>query len=99
MGLLAALVSNPIVSCIGFGLSGIGISVLFPAIYDSAAQHPTRPGAALGAMSAGMRLGAVFTPFAVGSLADLGGNVGIAMVAVVLPALFAVWWSSREQAA
>ncbi|MEM6985766.1 MAG: MFS transporter [Pseudomonadota bacterium] len=96
--LLAALVPNPIVSCVGFGLSGIGISVLFPAIYDSAAQHPVRPGAALGAMSAGMRLGAVFTPFAVGSLADLGGNVGVAMVAVVLPALVAVWWSSREQA-
>ncbi|MEM9604884.1 MAG: MFS transporter [Pseudomonadota bacterium] len=93
--LLAALVPDPVWSCLGFGLSGIGVSVLFPAIYDAAARRPGQPGAALGAMTAGTRLGAVVTPFAVGSLAEAGGHVGVAMVAAVAPALAAVWWCSR----
>lgn len=94
--LLAALVPDAIVSCVGFGLSGVGVSVLFPAIYDAAARRPGRPGAALGAMTAGTRLGAVATPLLVGAIAEASGNVGAAMVAVVVPALAVVWWGSRQ---
>ena len=93
--LLQSLVASPLVSCLGFALSGIGVSVLFPAIYDAAARRPGTPGAALGAMTAGTRASALATPFLVGSLADWNSDVGLTMVITILPALLVVWLCSR----
>lgn len=70
----------------GFGLAGLGASVLFPRLYDAAAQSSDRPGAALGSLTAGIRVGAFVVPVSVGALAGLGPwTVGAAMVVVALP--------------
>ena len=69
-------------------MSGIGISVLIPALYDAAAQDPKHPGITLGAMTAGSRVGALIAPIGVGLLADLSVfTVGAAMIIFALPCL------------
>jgi hypothetical protein len=84
---IATLVPVAAVSIAGFGIAGLGAAVLFPRLYDDAAQAPGRPGALLGAMSAGMRISSFAVPVAVGSLAGTSAlTVGGAMATVALPA-------------
>ncbi len=95
---LAALVSvtglavgglspHPAPSIVGFALAGLGASVLFPRLYDDAAQAPGRPGATLAALTAGIRIGAFLVPVTVGILADTASlSVGAAMTIVAVPA-------------
>lgn len=75
------------ISLIGFFVAGLGAAVLFPRLYDDAAQAPGRPAALLGAMTAGIRVGAFLIPLSVGSLAATASlDVGAAMVIVTVPA-------------
>lgn len=91
-GLLVASVAPwPAVVLVAFFVAGIGNAVVFPALYDQAASAPGRPGAVLGAMTAGIRIGLLALPVAVGSLADLDGvTVGGAMAAITVPAAVAL---------
>lgn len=82
---IATLAPEPSIVLGGFGLSGLGGAVVFPALYDAAARSPGRPGRALGVMTAGMWASGLLTPAAVGGLADVGGlSVGAAMLLVAL---------------
>lgn len=84
---IATLVPNVTTSIAGFFLTGLGAAVIFPGLYDIAARSPGRLGAMLGAMSAGIRVGLVVFPAAVGFLASSDHlTVGAAMAIVTLPA-------------
>src|SRR5690606_37098713 len=50
---VATLVPNQYVDLAGFFVSGLGASTLLPTLYDRAARVPGRPGAGLGALTAG----------------------------------------------
>lgn len=72
---------------VGFVLAGLGAAVLFPRLYDDAAQSPGRPAAMLGAMTAGIRIGVFAIPFTVGTLAATSTlDVGAAMTVLAVPA-------------
>jgi len=73
---------------IGLTVAGTGIAVLFPALYDAAAQDPHRPSAALGAMTAGSRSILLIVPVSIGFLADSSiFSVGMAMAVFAIPSL------------
>jgi len=91
---LAVVVTSPsvAVSIGGFAVTGLGVSVLFPALYLRAADTDGVPaGLGLGVMSTGARLGFLVSPAAVGGLAAstslrwaLGVAVGTAALAAVV---------------
>jgi MFS family permease len=94
---LATVVLSPgiTIAIAGFGIIGLGVSVLFPALYLSAADREgISAGLGLGVMSTGARLGFLVSPPLVGSIAGatslrvaLGAVVGTAAVgALVLDA-------------
>ncbi len=84
---LATLIPSPYVAVAGFALAGLGASVIFPGLYDLAAQAPGRPGAVLGAMTAGIRVGLLGLPVAIGALASTDGfTVGTALAVSTIPA-------------
>ncbi len=84
---LATLVPVVAVSLLGYVVAGLGVSVLFPHLYDRAAQAPGRPGAGLGAMTGGSKIGTLLAPLLVGLLADTSlFGVGAAVAIVTLPA-------------
>lgn len=77
-------------------MAGIGISVLFPSLYDAAAQDP-RSGAALGAMTAGSRSIVLVAPLTIGWLADMPAlSVGSAMAIMALPCLVIIGYLYRR---
>ena len=90
---LAGVVLSPglAVAVAGFAVIGLGVSVLFPALYLSAADRDGIPaGLGLGVMSTGARFGFLVSPPLVGALAGatslriaLGAVVGTAAVAVL----------------
>jgi MFS family permease len=77
---------------VGLGVWGLGLSVVFPQLYASAARLPgTSAGAGLGSMLLGQRLGGMLTAVSVGAIAqwqDL--RVAFAVVAVVAFSILAV---------
>lgn len=97
VGLLVVVTSPAAaVGIAGFAVMGLGVSVLFPALYLQAADTEGVPaGLGLGVMSTGARLGFLLSPPIVGGVAAssslrwaLAGVVGIAAVAaLVLEAL------------
>jgi fucose permease len=91
-GVLALLISSVPVSLVGFLVSGLGTSVMFPQLYDRAARAPGPPGSGFAFMLVGQRGAGVVTPIVVGSLADTEFfGVGQAMAIVVLPAIAIVF--------
>ena len=91
-GVLALLISSVPVSLVGFLVSGLGTSVLFPQLYDRAARAPGPPGSGFAFMLVGQRGAGVATPILVGALADTEMfGVGQAMAIVVLPAIAIVY--------
>ncbi len=90
---LGVVVTSPatVVAVIGFALAGLGISVLFPALYLQAATTPGVPsGLGVGVMSSGARVGFLVSPVVVGWLSELtslrvglGAIVGSAIVAAL----------------
>lgn len=95
--IIACLINYVPLVYIGLIIAGIGISVLFPALYDAAAQDPKNPGAALGAMTAGSRGAMLIAPVSIGLLADTEMlSVGMAMAIIAIPCLlFLAYISSR----
>lgn len=83
---LATLVRIEAVPVVGFFLVGLGVATFMPKLYDDAARQPGRRGAALGAMTGGMRVAYLLTPIAVGGLAGTSLSVGAAIAIVTLPA-------------
>lgn len=87
---LATLLSSNWSVFIGLFVAGSGVSVMFPQLYDRAAHSPN-PGAALGALTAGIRVSLLAVPALVGALADTDSfTVGEAIAFVVIPASLAV---------
>lgn len=88
---LATLIPNTLATLVGFVLAGVGTSVLFPFLYDQAAKAPGKPGAGLGVLTAGSRLGLLGAPVLVGTLANTDSlSVGQAMAIVILPMAIAI---------
>ena len=84
-------------SLVGFVLTGLGVSVLFPFIYDIGAKAAEGGGRALGAMTAGSRVAAFVMPAVVGGLAGTAAlGVGAAIAIVTLPAAVAIIVLSRR---
>ncbi len=82
--LLATLVPATSAAFAGLLLAGIGVSVMFPQLYDAAARSP-RPGKALGGLTAGTRIALLIAPLMVGIMADtealdVGASIAIATV-------------------
>jgi hypothetical protein len=60
---------------------------MLPRLYDLAAKHSDRPGAGLAALTAGIRVAAVASPFIVGGLANSRLSVGHAIAAISIPSI------------
>ena len=83
----ASLVSDRYLNLAGYTIAGLGIATLLPMLYDTAAQHPGKAGAGLGALTAGLRTGSLTIPLAVGTLAATSLSVGSAIAIVALPSI------------
>lgn len=93
-GLLVVVASPSVWAAIGgFAVVGVGVSVLFPALYLEAATTPGVPsGLGLGVMTSGARVGFLASPVVVGALSEatslrvgLGAVLGVAIgLALVL---------------
>ncbi|MEM8923431.1 MAG: MFS transporter [Actinomycetota bacterium] len=81
---------------VGFAVAGVGLATLMPTLYDAAAQHPGRPGAGLGALTGGLRVGVFVIPFAVGALAGTDLGVGQAVAIITLPCAVAYLVAARR---
>lgn len=81
---VAVVAASPsaVVAIVGFAVVGLGISVLFPAIYLQAASTPGVPaGLGVGVMSTGARLGFLVSPPFVGTVSDIASlRTGLALV-------------------
>ncbi len=81
---LAVVVASPdeFVAIGGFAIAGLGISVLFPALYLQAATTPrVPPGLGVGVMSSGARVGFLVSPVVVGALSEAATlRVGLGVV-------------------
>ncbi|MGI9605602.1 MAG: MFS transporter [Acidimicrobiales bacterium] len=87
---LATFVGSVAVALLGLFVAGVGISVMFPQLYDLAARSE-RPGSSMGALTAGSRIALVFAPLVVGVVADSDTfTVGAAIALVTVPAALLV---------
>ena len=86
------------VALVGLAIWGLGLSVVFPQLYATAARLPgTTAGAGLGSMLLGQRLGAMLTAVVTGVLAEWRGlRFAFAVVAVTA---FAVLSTTLRRAA
>ena len=85
---LATLVPAVGASFVGFVLGGLGVSVLFPGLYDAAAKTPRGRGFA--SMLVGQRSATIVVPLAIGGLADTAAlGIGDAMAIMLIPAAIA----------
>ncbi|MEM9651217.1 MAG: MFS transporter [Actinomycetota bacterium] len=73
------------ITAAGFLLAALGVSVIFPQLYDVAARAPGRAGAGLAALTAGTRIAGVVAPIVVGALAATSLSVGTAMALITIP--------------
>ena len=98
---LATLVDVTAAALVGFAVVGLGVATFMPTLYDDAARHPGRRGAALGAMTAGMRVAYLGSPVAVGTIAGTSRSVGDAVALLTLPALVGLFviseWNERSR--
>ncbi len=89
--LLATLIPVTAAVFVGLFIAGLGVSVMFPQLYDAAAQHD-RPGKALGGLTAGSRIALLIAPLAVGFMANNPAiTVGGAIAVATVPAAVLVW--------
>lgn len=86
---IATLTPNRYTTLLGYLIAGLGTATLLPRLYDDAARLPGLPGAGLGALTAGIRLGTLAIPVAVGTLAASHLSVGSAIAIVTLPSVVA----------
>ncbi len=100
VGILVVLAAPSIALAIaGFALIGAGNSVLFPALYLTAASSPgVRAGVGLGVMSTGARIGFLTSPLAVGWLSDVTSlrfGLGLGVLGAAGAAAVLAWMLSR----
>lgn len=89
--LIATTIPATFAVFVGLFIAGLGVSVMFPQLYDSAAKHryPTR---ALGGLTAGTRIALLVAPLAVGLMADTETmSVGASIAVATIPAAILVW--------
>lgn len=84
---VATLTPDKYLTLIGYAIAGLGTANMSPILYDSAAKHPGRPGAGLGALTAGLRTANLTIPLMVGTLATTHLSVGGAIAIVTLPSI------------
>ncbi|MGK2928880.1 MAG: MFS transporter [Acidimicrobiales bacterium] len=100
---LAVVVSSPAVwiAIAGFVAVGVGVSVLFPALYLEAATTPGVPsGLGLGVMTTGARVGFLLSPVVVGALSEATSlRAGLAAVIGTATAASLVLGGMLRQAA
>lgn len=77
------------VTMAGYGLTGIGMAPFMPRLYDDAVKLPGKPGAGVGALTAGIRVTLLIAPIVVGTLAATVLTVGQATAVITLPAIAA----------
>jgi len=96
---IATLIPNLVTAFVGLSIAGLGISVMYPQLYDNAARSPSAE-AALGGLTAGGRLALIGAPALVGALAQAASfSVGEAIAAVTIPsALILAAFSLRQDA-
>ena len=83
----AAFAPDPNVTLAAYLLTGLGVATFLPRLYDDAARYPGRPGAGLGALTGGSRLGILTAPFIVGAVAAGPATVGTATAVVTVPSI------------
>ena len=76
--------AGPVIAVGGYLVAGLGVSVIFPRLYDEAAQSPAGP-AVMGALTAGHRITLLIAPIVVGGLAGTSLAVGSALAIVLVP--------------
>ena len=81
---------------IGYLAAGMGAATMIPVLYDEAAKRPGRPGAGLGALTAGLRIALLAVPVLVGALAGAFDDVGIAVALVTLPSVVGFHLATRR---
>ena len=87
---LAMVIPIPTLALVGLNLAGLGVSVMFPQLYDMAVRSG-RSNRALAGLTAGSRIALLATPLLVGFLAGSGGfTVGAAVVVTTIPAALVV---------
>ncbi len=87
---LATLVPLTASVFVGLLIAGLGVSLMFPQLYDNAARA-ARPGPALAGLTAGSRIALVIAPAVVGALANTDAfTVGQAIAIVTIPAALAL---------
>lgn len=87
VGLALGTLSGSVgLSLIGYAVTGLGMATMLPMLYDRAVKYPGRPGAGLGALTAGLRAASLTLPFLVGQLADTELSMGHAIAIVAIPA-------------
>ncbi|MEO1058289.1 MAG: hypothetical protein AAFY28_15365, partial [Actinomycetota bacterium] len=85
---VATLVPVTAAAFVGFVVAGLGVSVLFPGLYDAAARTPN--GSGFASMLVGQRSATIVVPLAIGALADTPAlNIGQAMAIMLIPAAVA----------
>jgi len=81
----ATMISTEVAVFAGLFVAGLGVSVMFPALYDGAARHQYSA-QALGGLTAGTRLMLLIAPLAVGAMADTDAmSVGDAVAVTAIP--------------
>ncbi len=89
--LIATVIPATAAVFVGLFIAGLGVSVMFPQLYDAAAQHP-QPASALGGLTAGTRVMLLIAPLAVGFMADTDAmTVGAAIAVTTIPGALLVW--------
>lgn len=83
---------------LGYLAAGLGNATLLPTMYDQAAKHPGRPGAGLGALTAGIRIAILGVPVGIGALARELDDVGTAVALVTLPSVIGFFLATRRVA-
>lgn len=96
---LASFAPNRELTLVGYALTGIGIAPFMPRLYDEAVKLPGRPGAGVGALTAGIRVTALATPVIVGALAASSLSVGQATAIITLPAIVGFALLTRRRTA
>ena len=94
---LASFSPTRALTLVGYALTGVGIAPFMPRLYDDAVKLPGRPGAGVGALTAGIRVTALATPVIVGALAASTLSVGQATAIVTLPAIVGFGFLTQRQ--
>lgn len=88
--LIAGLSPSEHVALAAYLVSGLGTGPLFPALYDLAARRRGRPGAGLGALTAGTRTASLLAPATIGALTATDLPIGATTALITVAALIAV---------